>query len=379
MKIMILGAGMVGAPMAMDLAKDPQFDVSVADINPEALTKLSKEPKIITIQEDLSVPKKMQSLLPGTDFVINALPGFVGFRTLYTLLEARKNVIDISFFPENPFKLDGLAKSKEVTAIVDCGVSPGMSNILIGHVNSLMDRMDNVKIYVGGLPEVREWPYEYKASFSPSDVIEEYIRPARLVENGNLIEKPSLSDAEHICFPRIGTLEAFITDGLRTLVRTIDARNMVEKTLRYPGHIEKMKMLRETGFFSKVEIPVNRVKIRPLDLTASLLFPKWKMNDSDKDMTVMKVLIEGKKNNIRLRYVYDLFDEYDVATHVHSMARTTGYTATVALRMIAKGLFNQKGISPPEYIGKKPECVDFMLKGLKKRGVIYKEKIEKME
>jgi saccharopine dehydrogenase-like NADP-dependent oxidoreductase len=191
-----------------------------------------------------------------------------------------------------------------------------------------------------------------------------------------LVVKPALSEPELIHFPGIGTLEAFNTDGLRTLVKTIAAPNMKEKTLRYPGHIEKMAMLRETGFFDKKKITVNGAKIRPLDLTARLLFSKWKLNGNDRDMTAMKLIVEGKKAEKKLRYTYELMDRHDPSTNTHSMARTTGFTATLALRMIVQSLYKRKGVSAPEFIGAEPECVNFMLEGLRERGVIYKESIE---
>jgi saccharopine dehydrogenase-like NADP-dependent oxidoreductase len=151
---------------------------------------------------------------------------------------------------------------------------------------------------------------------------------------------------------------------------------MKEKTLRYPGHIEKMTLLRETGFFRKDLVEVGDQKIRPVDLTAKLLFPKWKLEEGEADITVMKVEVEGTKGRKKVRYTWDLFDKYDPLSGIHSMARTTGYTATVALRMIAGGVYAHRGITVPEFIGRRPECVKYMLKGLKERGVIYKEKIE---
>ncbi|MCD4746127.1 MAG: saccharopine dehydrogenase NADP-binding domain-containing protein [Bacteroidales bacterium] len=378
MKIIVLGAGLVGYPMAVDLAKDTDLQLSIADFNENALDKISKNHPVKTILKDLSEPEYVKEIVKDFDMVVSAVPGFMGFQTLKAVIEAKKNVVDIAFFPEDLFLLDELAKQNNVIAISDIGVAPGMSNILIGYVDSILDKTEKAIIYVGGLPKVREWPYEYKAVFSPIDVIEEYTRPARYIENGKEVIRPALSDPELLNFPDVGTLEAFNSDGLRSLAKTIDSPYMIEKTLRYPGHIEKMKMLRETGFFSKKEIEINGIKIRPLDLTIRLLFPKWKLEKGEEDITIMKVIVEGVKNGKHLRYTYDLFDQYDNLTRTHSMARTTGYTATTALRMIVKGLYKRKGISAPEFIGKQPECVEFMLKGLKDRGVIYKESISDM-
>jgi len=226
---------------------------------------------------------------------------------------------------------------------------------------------------------VRQWPYEYKAVFSPIDVIEEYTRPARYVENGQLVVREALSDPELLDFPGIGTLEAFNSDGLRSLAETIDAPNMKEKTLRYQGHIAKMAVLRETGFFSEEEIEVSGHKIRPIDFTAKLLFPKWKLLEGEVDITVMQIIVEGELAGVKQRYKYDLLDKYDPETETHSMARTTGYSATMAVRMLAEGLYSKKGVSPPELIGRDQKCVDFILKGLAERGIIYRQTVETID
>lgn len=376
MKIIVLGAGLVGGPMAADLAAEPGFEIGVADIDPAALARLKNKVGVRTIEADLSDPAEVRKVVLDFDLVLSAVPGFLGFQTLRAVLEAGKDVVDIAFFPEDPFALDALAREKSVTAVVDCGVAPGMSNILIGRAQTRLDAVSSVLIYVGGLPEVREWPYDYKAGFSPVDVIEEYTRPARYVQNGAVVVRPALSEPEFLDFPGIGTLEAFNTDGLRTLIRTVPAPDMKEKTLRYPGHIEKMAVLRETGFFSQEEIEVNGAQVRPLDVTAKLLFPKWKMGPSDRDITIMRVIVEGTASGRSRRFTSDLLDRFDPETGVHSMARTTGYTATMAIRMLARGLYTRKGIIAPEFIGRESECVNFMLDGLKRRGVVYEETSE---
>lgn len=378
MKIVILGSGLVGAPMAVDLVKEKNFAVTVVDINSASLEKLKAKNKLNTIVKDLSNPENVKTVIGDYDFVVSAVPGFMGFNTLKAIIETGKNVVDISFFPEDPFLLEKLSKTKNVIAVFDCGVMPGMGNILAMHAHRQLDITDRVLIYVGGLPKIREWPYEYKAVFSPIDVIEEYTRPARYKENGVMVVRPALSDSEFISFPGLGTLEAFNTDGLRTMLATIAAPNLKEKTLRYPGHIEKMAMLRETGFFNTEEIEIKGIRIRPIDFTARLLFPKWKLKEQEADITVMQIIVEGEKNDKKVRYTYDLFDTYDPVTDTTSMARTTGYTATVTVRMIADGFYSDKGISPPEFLGRKKECVDYLLKGLKERNILYKETISEI-
>jgi lysine 6-dehydrogenase len=377
-KVIVLGAGLVGAPMALDLAKDGEFEVTVADVNQAAIDKFSGAGNIKALVKDLSDTAELKQLIADQDIVLSAIPGFMGFQTLKTIIEAGKNVIDISFFPEDMFDLDALAHEKDVIAITDIGVAPGMSNVLIGYADAQFDQTTKAVIYVGGLPKKRQWPYDYKAVFSPIDVIEEYTRPARYIENGFQVVRPALSDPELIDFPGIGTLEAFNSDGLRSLANTIDCPNMIEKTMRYKGHIEIMAILRETGFFDKEPMEIKGVKISPLEFTSKILFPKWKLEDNEEDITVMRVIIEGMKAGKKQRYTYDLSDSYDPETGIHSMARTTGYTATMALRMLAEGLYTRKGISVPEFIGQDEKCVDFILKGLADRGVIYKRSVKEL-
>ena len=379
MKIIILGAGLVGGPMARDMAADKEAKVTAVDVSSKALDRLKKFPRIITVREDLADTRNLKKAIRDADLVISAVPGFMGFKTLRAVLEEGKNAVDIAFFPEDPFALDRLARTKRLTAVVDCGVAPGMSSILATYAMKKLDKTKSIKIYVGGLPEIREYPYEYKAVFSPHDVIEEYVRPARYIENGKMVTRPALSDPEFLTFPGIGTLEAFNTDGLRTMAKTVDVPNMKEKTLRYPGHIEKMAVLRETGFFDTREVTIKGTRIRPLDFTAEILFPKWKLKEGEADITVMKIIVEGMKNRKPLSISYDLFDRYDDRTGIHSMARTTGYTATTVARMITQGLFQRKGISAPERIGENTRCVKFLLNGLAERGVVYRETVERVE
>ncbi len=370
--IIVLGAGRVGGAMARDLAQDGEFQVTVADVSEAALARLQG---LGTRKADLSSGAGVAAAVAGADLVVGAVPGFMGFETVKAVLEAGKDIVDISFFPEDPFLLDELAKANGCVAVMDCGVAPGCGNILLGHMANQLDRVDRFVTLVGGLPAVRSWPFEYQAGFSPIDVIEEYTRPSRYVAHGQEVVMPALSEPELIEFPGIGTLEAFNTDGLRTLLHTIDAPFKIEKTLRYPGHIEKMRMLREVGFFGKEPLDVGGVKVVPLDLTTKLLFPMWQMKEGDEDFTILRVIVEGEKGGRKVTHTFDMLDRYDRATGVTSMARTTGYTCTAVARLVASGGYTRKGISPPEFVGRQPGAKDFVLAELAQRGIRFTETV----
>ena len=245
-KITVLGSGLVGSVIAKDLAK--KHEISAIDISKSNLSKIRNTKNIKTICADISNKKTLHNLIESSDLVIGAVPGFMGYQTLETIIKAGKNCVDISFFPEDPFDLDELAIEMGVVAVMDCGVAPGMGNIILGHHNHQMEISD-YECLVGGLPEIREWPFEYKAVFSPIDVVEEYIRPARYVQSGKVVTKEALSDTELIEFEGVGTLESWNSDGLRSLIYTMPhIPNMIEKTLRYPGCVEYLKVLRASGF-----------------------------------------------------------------------------------------------------------------------------------
>lgn len=368
-KIVVLGAGLVGKAIASDLARD--FEVTSADINEDTL-KSMQENGIKTVRVDLSNREQLLKLIVPFDLVVGAVPGFMGFKTAQVVIEAGKNMVDISFFPEDPFELDTLAKSKNVTIVTDCGVAPGMGNIILGYHYKRM-KIRHYECLVGGLPIVREWPYEYKAVFSPIDVIEEYIRPARYVQNGAVVIKEALSDPELVHFEGVGTLESWNSDGLRSLIQTMpEIPNMIEKTLRYPGCIEYLRVLRESGFFSYEEIEVKGVKIRPVDVTAKLLFPKWKLKPGEEEFTVMRIRISGDENGKPKSYEYNILDRTDKKSGTLSMARTTGYTCTAAANLVINNRFSRKGICPPEFLGEEEEHYNFIVQYLKERNVIYR-------
>lgn len=372
--IIVLGAGMVGSAIAIDLVKT--FKITIADFNLEALNKAkTKEASLEILRLDVTDKAILKKTIEKFDMVVCAVPGFLGFETLKTIIESGKDVVDISFFPENALELEALAKDKNVTAIVDCGVAPGMDNIILGYYNEKLQLTD-FECLVGGLPKIKKWPFCYKAPFSPIDVIEEYTRPARYVENYKEIVRAPLTDCEYIEFDNIGTLESFNSDGLRSLIYTMaHIPNMKEKTLRYPGHVEYIKVLKESGFFNELPIKVNGIDIRPIDFTSKILFNEWKLDSLEEEFTVMRITLKGlNKDNCIEEVVYNLHDVYCKETNTSSMARTTGYTATAAVNLILKGLYNKKGVFPPELVGRHEDCFKYILNHLKDRNINYIKK-----
>jgi saccharopine dehydrogenase-like NADP-dependent oxidoreductase len=285
------------------------------------------------------------------------------------VINAGKSAADISFFPENPLALDPVAKMKGVTVITDAGVAPGMSNYILGYWNSIM-RVERFECYVGGLPLQPVPPFFYKAPFSPIDVIEEYTRPARLMEKGKIVEKDALTDRSIMDFKETGALEAFNTDGLRTLLFNMShIPDMKEQTLRYPGHLDLILSLKQAGFFSDRAIQFGKQLIRPIDFSAGVLIDQWKTGPTDKDITIMKVIVNGKQDEKQVEIEYHLYDQFDTATGLSSMSRTTGFTCTASLEMIMQGLFKGPGVFPPELVGNDSGCFSFLLNYLKERSV----------
>lgn len=368
LNIVVLGGGRVGSAIVRDLAAEEDFDVLVVDIDPVAVENMT-EFGADGVVADLSHGETVSKAVKDADLVVGAVPGFMGYQTMERVLKEGRPIVDISFFPEDAFELENLAAEAGVPCLVDCGIAPGLSNMVLGRMEAHFDDTNSFHCLVGGLPTARTWPWEYKATFSPGDIIEMYMRPARLRRAGQEITLPALSEVELVEFPDIGTLEAFNTDGLRSLLKTSDTPNMVEKTMRYPGHAIRMKILREAGFFSDEEIQAASGSVRPRDVTEALLFNAWKFEEGELDLTVMRIVIEGSKDGTDYRHTFNLVDHYNPATETMSVARTTGYTCTAMAHLVARGLWTEPGLAPPEVVGRNEECFDAVIAHLRARDI----------
>lgn len=378
MNIVVLGAGRVGGAIVRDLSQEKDFSLKVVDLDPQALERLGGF-GVETVISDLSSLDHVAEAVAGADLVVGCVPGFMGHETVAVVLEEGKAMVDISFFEEDAFDLEELAREKGVPCLVDCGVAPGLTNLILGRMEEALDEVTSFKALIGGLPVERGWPWEYKAPFSPRDVLQEYVRPARMRRHGVDVTQPALSEVELVNFPGLGTLEAFNTDGLRSLLRTSDVPNMVEKTLRYPGHADRMRMLRDAGFFSDREILAPSGMVRPRDVTETLLFDAWHFEEGEPDLTVGRIAVEGVQDGKKVRHTWHLLDYYNPDTETSSMARTTGYTCAAMARVVARGMWTEPGVSPAEIVGRDRECYDFVLKHLAERGVNLFHRVETLD
>ncbi len=375
LKIVVLGGGRVGSAIVRDLAAEDDFSVLGVDLDPVRVERMT-EVGADGVVADLSELGNVSNAVADADLVVGAVPGFMGYQTVERVLQEGKPIVDISFFPEDAFGLEGLAQEAGVSCLVDCGIAPGLSNFILGRMEEQLDETASFHCLVGGLPVERTWPWEYKAPFSPGDVIEEYVRPARMRRDGVEITMPALSEVELVNFPGLGSLEAFNTDGLRSLLRTCKTPNMVEKTMRYPGHAVRMRILREAGFFSTQEIQAASGVVRPRDVTEALLFSAWQFEEGEPDLTVMRIVVEGTKDGKSVRYTYNMLDYYNPDTETSSMARTTGYTCTAMVKLITSGLWTEPGLAPPEVVGRSADCFDAVFKHLEDRNVHIFQRVD---
>ncbi len=378
MNIVVLGGGRVGNAIVRDLVAVDDFHVLVVDLDPVAVDRLTNF-GADGVVADLSDPDTVSKAVRDADLVVGAVPGFMGYQTVERVIHEKKPIVDISMFPEDAHGLEAVAAESGVPCLIDCGVAPGLSNLVLGRVEEHFDETHSYRCLVGGLPKERTWPWEYKAPFSPADIIEEYVRPARMRINGKEVTRPALSDVELVHFPAHGSLEAFNTNGLRSLLKTSTTPNMIEKTLRYPGHAVRMRILREAGFFSAEPIQAASGVVVPRDVTEALLFDEWTFREDEEDITLLRIVIEGVKDGQRLRHTYDLVDHYNPATDTMSMSRTTGYTCTAMVNLIASRQWSKPGLAPPETVGRDPECFDAVLAHLKRRDVFVERVVEEIE
>jgi len=375
-RAIVLGAGMVGAVIGESLAEEAGWEVAVADRDPEALRRVrdragARTLEIRPVEADLADEDALRMLLTPFDVVVGGVPGALGLRALKSVIEAGKRCVDISFMPEDPRALSATAEQSGACVVYDMGVAPGMSNLLAMREAQAMESVDRVRILVGGLPVERRRPFEYKAGFSPRDVLEEYTRPARIRRAGATRTVPALGEVETLDEPGVGTLEAFLTDGLRSLLDTIDCPDMEEKTIRYPGHADLIATLRDVGLLDESPIEAGGVSVRPIDVAAALALPRWTFEEGEADVTIMRIEVEGVKDSTPTRARWTLRDQAGGQPFTRSMSRVTAYPAAACARLLVEGDFSAPGVHPPERLAQQEGIVEQVLEYQSARGVAY--------
>jgi len=371
---------MQGRVIAWDLAK-ANYHITVLDANLENFKKLKKLPNIKTLQLDIQNRQKLVKLLKKFDIVVDALPSSLGFYSMKCAVDAGIDMVDISFIPEDAFELNKIAKAKKIKVVPDAGFAPGLSNVLVGEAYQELKPIENVRILVGGIPQHLIPPFNYRITWSPADLIEEYLRPARIRRDFKTVTIDALSGLEEFNLGKIEKLECFYTDGLRTLLKTFkDIRNMEEKTIRYPGHANLFKMIIDCGFLSDLPIKVDGGDVLPKKVALEVLRPLLSQGD-EKDMTILIVEVspsplpspasgEGVREGGKSIKRYICIDYYDERNKITSMERMTGYTCSIITQCIKD--YPGFGVIPPEYLGMDNNLCSFIKNQLKERGIIIR-------
>lgn len=377
MKIIVLGCGNIGSVVSKDLAESlPSAEIVMSDVNKnrakEAASKIGQN-NVSWVQTDASNHSELVSTIKKFDLAVGALPGLMGYRACEASIAAKVDMVDVSYMPEDVMTLNKDALKAKVCVVPDCGMSPGLGSILVGRAVSELDQVESVHMLNGGLPETPVPPLGYVITWSVKDLIDMYSRTVNIVKEGKAVQVEAMSGLEEITFPNVGKLEAFYTDGLRTLLHTVkEAKDMWEKSLRYPGHVEKIKLLKNLGFFDENPIEVENFMIPPREITAKLMEMKLKRPEIP-DIVAMLVEVGGLKNDKRVTYTYHMLDRYDKKRRVTAMARTTAYTTSVIAQLLAKKAVEEKGVIPPEKLGMNEKLYNGFMSMMKKRGIMVKE------
>ena len=377
LRILTIGCGHIGSVLARDLLENmSSVRIVISDSDPnraKSVANTIEKENVDSIQLDASDHPRLVSTLKDFDLAVGLAPGRIGYETVKACVEAGVNMVDLSFMPEDPLTLHNEALKADVTVIPDCGVAPGISNFLVGRACSLLDEVEEAIILVGGIPEKAIGPLGYKVTWCVEDLLEEYARKAKIVKDGKLVEEEALNGLELVEFPGVGKLEAFYTDGARTMHSTIrGVKNMWEKTLRYPGHAEKIKLLRDLGFFDETKL--EGIDVSPRELTIKLLEKNLSLPEIS-DLLLMNVKVTGSKGGSRVLYNYRILDRYDSAGKVTAMARTTAYTASIVVQLLANNEIREKGVIPPERLGMDERLFNKIITELSKRGIRVSERV----
>lgn len=378
MKLLSIGCGYIGSVLAEEIVHSLDFEkLIICDSTKKKIEETAKRlgEKTFPVQLDISNYSNLLEIIDDVDLVIGLSPGKLGFNVMKACVEKKKNLVDLSFMPEDPFFFQKPALEGGITLIPDCGVAPGLSNLLIGKSSSQLDEVEDTIVYVGGLPQNPVSPLNYKVTWCVEDLFEEYTRKAKIVRDGKTIEVDALEGLEQIEFEGLGKFEAFFTDGVRTLHHTIRANNLWEKTLRYPGHAEKIKLIKKLGLLRKE--PVKSLNISPWEFMCRF----WEENLSlfeEKDFVLLRTKVSGRKNSKRFMHACEVVDYFDEKRNITAMARTTAYTAFAIIKLLSENRVERKGVVPPEILGMDKRLFEEIRRTLEGKNIKIKQEIKEI-
>ena len=366
MRVAVFGSGLMGASIARDLVKSRQIDqVTVYDVDKgrlQALARKEHSSKLTAKVHDVRRRGETARLLRGFDVGIGALPHGLSEYATYSAINARVNFVDLIFgWRFGQAEINSACRRRGMTIIPACGLAPGLTNVLAMSAAEQMERVDQVHIKVGGIPEKPKPPLNYRIVFSFQAVLEEYLRKARVIKDGKIVDVPALSGLETINFPQpVGKCECFYTDGLSTLIQTMrKVHEMDEKTIRWPGHAEQIRTLIDCGLLENQPISYHDQGISPKEFVSSVLSDRLALG-KEKDITLLRVEVAGKKDGKLTRHRYEMIDHYDSRHGITSMARTTAFPCSIAAQLLASGRISRRGLVPPELAFKGDLRIEFL-------------------
>lgn len=366
MDICVVGCGMQGSIVAKDLVK-AGHKVTILDNNINYLRQLKKNANVKAVQFDVTNKVKFIKSIKNFDIVVGALPATLGFYTMDCCVKAGVDLVDLSNSREDPFVFHEKAKDERIKIVPDAGFAPGLSNILVGEAYQELGGIDTLRILVGGIPQSPLPPFNYYMTWSLPDLIEMYMKPTRIIQNYKIVTTETLNGIEDLSIPKIGRLECFHTDGLRTLLKTMkNVKNMEEKTIRYPGHAQLFKTICSCGFFSDQPVRYNKRLVKVKDVNIEFLRGILSKGD-EKDISILLIEIEKKRKKRRLICV----DYYDEKNKITSMARMTAYTGSIITQCIKN--YSEYGVVPPEYLGMEKDICRFIKTELSKKKIKIKK------
>ncbi|MCL4333880.1 MAG: hypothetical protein M1290_06910 [Candidatus Thermoplasmatota archaeon] len=344
--IVVLGYGMIGSVVANQLSS--KDSVTVIDKR-----KIENAPFKVLRGDPFDFP----DVIEKADVIASALPGSVAFGIMRKLLSMGKKIVDVSFIPENSISLNELALKNKGLLIPDAGYAPGLTNIISGYFYKKYDAK-RIEIYDAGLPRVKVPPLDYSITWSVEGLLDIYTRPARFVKDNKIMTVEPLESIEHATFPGIGDLDSFYVDGLGTLIDTLKGVDMFEKTYRYPGHLQKLKFLKDMGYLSEEKIEGTT----PRAITRELFDRKLRMKVED--LCILEIKAYGRVEK-EVRYV----DYFDKEKGITSMARMTGFPVAAIAGLVLEGKISGSGVVPPEYLGFDESKFNLIMESLRRMGL----------